>query len=304
MFHNTRFFSILLVPAFLTGCSINRIAVNSIGSSLANSSGSVFASDNDPQLIRDALPFSLKLMETLLAESPENSDLLLATCSGFTQYAYAFVEQEARELEDDDYRASEEGMQRARKLYIRARDYGLRGLDVTNPGFQEALRADPAAAVATTTKADVPLLYWTASAWGALISLSIDEPATIAEIGLMESLIYRAYALEPDYDYGAIHGFLITYEMSKSGGDPPPEKLAREHFNRAVALTRGQSASPYLSLAEAVSVPNQDRAEFEDLLRQALAIDPDIRMEWRLINTIMQERARWLLARIDRIFLD
>jgi predicted anti-sigma-YlaC factor YlaD len=304
MFHSRSIISLCLLPIFLSGCSINRIAVNSIGSALAEGSGGAFASDNDPKLVRDALPFSLKLMETLLAESPDNPDLLLATASGFTQYAYAFVEQDARELEDEDYRASEKEFQRARKLYQRALEYGLRGLEARHPGFANELRTDPRAAVARTTTDDLDLLFWTASAWGSLISLSIDDPATIGEIGVMEALIYRAYALDPDYDSGAIDGFLITYEMTKSGGDPSPEERARAHFARAVALSDGLNAGSYLSLAEAVAVPNQDRAEFEALLQQALAIDPDARMEWRLANTIMQEKARWLLERADRLFLD
>lgn len=304
MFHPRSIISLCVLPFFLTGCSIKRIAVNSIGSALADGSGGTFASDNDPELVRDALPFSLKLMETLLAESPENPDLLLATASGFTQYAYAFVQQDARELEDDDYRASEMEFQRARKLYHRALGYGLRGLEAKHPGFGNEIRTDPRAAVARTTTDDLDLLYWTASAWGSLISLSIDDPATIGEIGVMEALIYRAYALDPDYDSGAIDGFLITYEMTKSGGDPSPEERARAHFARAVALSDGLNASPYLSLAEAVAVPNQDRAGFEALLQQALAIDPDARMEWRLANTIMQDKARWLLEQADRLFLD
>ncbi|PYI84479.1 MAG: hypothetical protein DME26_13235 [Verrucomicrobia bacterium] len=34
-------------------------------------------------------------MESLLAESPTHKALLFATSSGFTQYAYAFIRQEA-----------------------------------------------------------------------------------------------------------------------------------------------------------------------------------------------------------------
>jgi len=296
--------SLLLTSLLLTGCSINKMAVDSIGNALAGSSSSVFASDNDPELVREALPFTLKLMETLLAESPENTGLLLAACSGFTQYSYAFVEQDAQFLEDEDYRASEKGMDRARKLYLRARDYGLRSLDSVHPGFSSGLRTDPAATVAMATLDDVPLLYWTAASWASAISLSIDDPATISEMGLMEALIYRAYALNPDYDTGAIHSFLITYEMTKTGGDPTPEERARTHFAKAVALSDGLSAGPYLSLAESVSVPNQDRREFERLLNQALAIDPDAREDWRLVNLILQDRAHWLLDRSDRLFLD
>ncbi len=295
---------LLSAGAFLTGCSIKQIAMDSVGGALAESSARVYASDNDPKLVRDALPFSLKLMETLLDESPDNKELLLATTAGFTQYSYAFVEQDAFILEDEDYRESEKEIQRARNLYLRARDYGLRGLEAAHPAFSAGLRADPESTVATATIEDVDLLYWTAAAWGSAIGLSIDDPSTIGEMGLMEALIYRAYELNPDYDFGAIHGFLITYEMTKSGGDPSSEEKARAHFERAVDLSSGLQAGPYLSLAEAVSIPNQDRTEFEQLLNQALAIDPDTRPEWRLVNLVMQDRAEWLLSRTDRLFLD
>jgi len=53
-----------------------------------------------------------------------------------------------------------------------------------------------------------------------------------------------------------------------------------------------------------VSVSRQDRPEFETLLHRALAIDPDARPEWRLANLVVQRRARWLLSRVDELFLD
>ena len=304
MFHQFRIPILVSTGVLLAGCSVRQIAMDTIGGALAESSTRVYASDNDPKLVREAFPFSLKLMETLLDESPENKDLLLATSSGFTQYSYAFVEQDAKVLEDEDYRASEKEIQRARKLYFRARDYGMRGLEAAHPGFTEGLKVDPEGTTAEATREDIDLLYWTAAAWGNAISVSVDDPSTIGQLALMEALIYRAYELDPDYDHGAIHGFFISYSMTKSGGDPSPEEKARAHFERAVALSGGLQAGPYLSLAEAVSIPNQDRNEFEQLLTQALAVDPDARPEWRLVNIILQERAEWLLSRADRLFLD
>jgi hypothetical protein len=40
------------------------------------------------------------------------------------------------------------------------------------------------------------------------------------------------------------------------------------------------------------------------LLHQAMAINPNGRMEWRLNNIIMQHRAAWLLSREDDLFLE
>lgn len=78
---------LMLVPA----CSLRTIAVNSVADTLARG-GDTFAADPDPELIRDAVPFSLKLVESLLAEVPKHRGLLLTACSSFTQYAYAFVD--------------------------------------------------------------------------------------------------------------------------------------------------------------------------------------------------------------------
>src|SRR5512141_2125806 len=110
------------------GCSIKRYAINQVGNALSGS-GTTFASDEDPELIKAAVPFSLKLMESLLAESPQHQGLLLAAASGFTQYAYAFVQPEGEELEGKDLDAAWAVQNRARKLYLRARNYGLRGLE-------------------------------------------------------------------------------------------------------------------------------------------------------------------------------
>ncbi|HEY8995299.1 MAG TPA: TRAP transporter TatT component family protein [Lacunisphaera sp.] len=287
--------------AALAGCtSVNRMAVNKLGDALAGG-GTVFASDGDPELIRDAAPFSLKLMESLLAENPRHAGLLAAAAGGFTQYAFAFVQQDADELESTDLAAATARRIRARGLYLRGRDYGLRGLEVAHPGFAAALRADPKAAVAACRAENARLLYWTAAAWAAAIAATKDDTQLIADLPAVDALIERALAVDEAWDAGAIHTFLITYEMSRAGAHP--EERARRHFERAVALSDGRQAAPCVAFAEAVCIQQQDRTEFERLLRQALAINPDERPEWRLVNLIMQRRARWLLGRIDELFL-
>ena len=293
---------LLLAGLLGSGCSVKKMAVNLLGNALA-SSGSTFASDEDPELIKAAVPFSLKLMESLLAESPRHQGLLLAASSGFTQYAYAFVQLEADQLEATDFAGAEAMRSRARKLYLRALDYGLRGLDTSHRRFSQELTEDPQSAVQRARKGDLPLLYWTALAWGAAISVSKDDPYLVAKIPQMEALIDRALELDETYADGAIHNFLITYEMSREGAPGDPADRSRHHFQRAVDLSGGRLASPFVALAESVSVQEQDVEEFDRLLSQALAVDPDADPDNRLINLIMQERARWLLSQRDVLFL-
>jgi len=293
---------LLLLPALTSGCSIKRYAVNQVGNALA-SGGSTFATDEDPELIRAAVPFSLKLMESLLAESPRHRGLLFATSSGFTQYAYAFVQQDADELEDKDLTAANALRVRAKRLYLRARNYGLRGLETSHRDFEVRLRAQPRGAVRGLRKADVPLLYWTAVSWGAAIALGKDDPPLLAEIPQMEALIDRALELDEACGAGAIHGFLITYEMARQGAPGTPAERSRRHFERAMALAHGQQAGPLVAYAEAVAVQQQDLKSFESLLREALAVNPDAKPEYRLVNLVMQRRARWLLGKKEDLFL-
>lgn len=216
----------VLVAGLLAGCSLRNLVIDKTGDALA-SGGSSFAADDDPELIRDAAPLSLKLMESLLAERPNHRGLLFATASGFTQYSYAFVQQDAEALEDNDLAAAAALRERAQRLYRRARDYGLRGLDVSHPGFSARLRADPQAAVRVARPPDVPLLYWTAASWAALMSISKDDPEVLADLPVMEALVDRALALDEAYDHGAVHTFLISYEMVRQGGPGDPELRAR-----------------------------------------------------------------------------
>src|ERR1043166_4986087 len=255
-----------------SGCSIRRYALNKAADVLAES-GATFASDDDPELIKTAAPFSLKLMESFLAENPRHPGLLAAAASGFTQYAYAFVQEDADEAEPGGLAAAEALRARARRLYWRAERYGLRGLEVKHPGFGKALLANPKATVRTATKADVPLLYWTAASWASAISLSKDNPEIIGQIPAMESLIDRALDLEESYGNGALHTFMISYEMNRPGVAGDPVARARKHFERSLALSNGTDASPFVALAEAVTIQKTDVKEFESLLNRALAID-------------------------------
>jgi len=121
---------------------------------------------------------------------------------------------------------------------------------------------------------------------------------------VVEALIDRALELDEKFDNGAIHSFLIAYEGSRQGAQRSSEERAREHFERAIQLSAGSQAGPLVSMAENVCVPKQERKEFQSLLEKALAIDVDAKPEFRLVNLVMQRRARWLLDRAGKLFVE
>lgn len=284
------------------GCSIRGLAVDGLADSLT-STGDVFASDSDPELIRDATPFALKTIESLLAEKPEHRGLLLAACRGFAQYAYAFVEIEAEQLEDTDFDAASRGYERALQLYTRGRDYCFRSIELEAPGVIERLKTEPETALESFGVDQVPVLFWTGAAWGGAISIGQDRPDLVADLPAVQALMSRVLALDEAYDSGAVHGVLIALEaMPEAAGGSVDQ--ARHHLDRAVDLSRGRSAAPYVTFAESVSVPAQDWREFRDLLQRALAIDPNEEPSLRLANILAQRRAEWLLTRTEILFLD
>ena len=113
----------------------------------------------------------------------------------------------------------------------------------------------------------------------------------------------RAIALDPAWHNGALHELFITL-------DSLPEALggnadrAKDHFTKAVDLQKGLSPGPYVSFATGVMVANQNRAEFERLLKAALAIDPEKDPSNRLATLVTQKRAQALLDQIDTKFVD
>lgn len=291
----------LLSLALLPGCFLRRAAIGGLADAIADSD--VFASDDDPELVRDALPFALKAIEALRQASPEDPDLALAACRGFTQYASAFVEADADVVEADDWEEAERLRERALNLYLRARDYGIASLELDFPGIGDALRRRPTEAAARLGRGALERAYWTGAAWGSAVSLGLDRPEVVADVDAARALLRRVLELDEDFGQGAIHEAFIAIEALPElmGGS---RERAREHFERAVELTDGKSASPYVSYATKVAVREQDRAEFERLLASALAIDPDAVRERRLSNRIDQRRARHLLEDADTLFLD
>ena len=286
------------------GCSIKKMAVNKVGDMLS-SSGSTFESDEDPELVAAAIPFGLKLYEGLLAETPKHTGLLLAAASGFTEYSYAFVDLKAEEVKEDSLDKANALTERARKLYLRAHGYGMRGMEAKYPGFGAALDNDAVTALKRVRKTEVPMLYWTAASLGLAISTSKGSPEMIAQLPLVEMMVNRIVELDEAFDNGAVPEMLITLEAARSGVKLEDQEAAmRKHFDRAMEISKGKRAGTYVSFAENADELAQNAAAFKSMLAPALAIDVDADPTTRLANVIAQRRARWLLVHQSDLFLE
>jgi predicted anti-sigma-YlaC factor YlaD len=293
--------ALTLLCASALACSPRTLALRGTADALSAPTVGTFARDDDPELVRDATPFALKTMESLADDHALDNHvgLRIALASGFTSYAYAFVQQDADSAEDKQPALARTGRARARRLFLRARGYGLDGLRIAHHITLDQLRGgddDRKKALAQVGKEEVPLLYWTLVPWAAAISLNKRDLELVGDVPVIAALLDRAFELDEPFDLGALHEFALAFDSARPGGTTP--EAQKKHYERAAALQKGLKISAQVSYAESVLGPAQEKAGFERLLKEALAFDADApaARDYRLANLIAQRRARYLLA--------
>jgi len=291
---------LLLAALPLASCSVRGYAAAKVGDALA-AGGASWSMEDDPELVRDALPFALKTMESLAAEAPRHAGLRLGLCRGYVGYAGGFLEPEAEAVESQSFERARQLRLRAERLYVRALRYCQQALDLGFKGAGGELDTAPDTALARVGKGGVETLYWTGVAWGSAVSLGLDHPERIAQLPTVRAIFERALALDEGFDRGSLHEAMLVFDSMPAMMGGSAER-ARAHFDRAIELSGGLRASPYVTWARSSAVARQARREYRETLGQALAIDPDGSPPDRLLNLISQQRARTLLARIDDFF--
>ncbi|MDR2494016.1 MAG: TRAP transporter TatT component family protein, partial [Spirochaetaceae bacterium] len=202
----TKVFSVLLIGLLAGSCSINKIAMKSVADTLTSGgSADVFSSDPDPELVGDALPFAVKLYESLLSSNPAHEGLIVTTGSLFIMYANAFVQGPAETLPASRHEERDAAKQRAKGLYLRGTAILSAGLENKYPGFGGAYQAGTFdTLLSKMKKADVPLLYWTVAGTLAAFSLDPFDLGLGVKIPELTAMIRRAYELDPDFNRGAL----------------------------------------------------------------------------------------------------
>ena len=294
-----------LTAAVLAGCSLDRLATRTVTDLVSGEGGDdVFASEQDPRLVGDALPFALKLYELLLSRAPDDPGLQLATGRSFVAYANAFVQRPAEQMPvtEIDLRISE--LQRAKLHYLRGRDYLLAGLELRHPGFA-ALFAYPDGmdqALAMVGAASIDYLYWTAAACLGALSTDPFDMQLLVTAPYAAKMLHMVTDWDERYQGGAAHDILIRYYAGTAAALGGGMERATEHFERAVAASGDKRTGPYLAMA-GVAIGQQDPELFRSLLGDALAIELDV-AQYRLQNTLDQQYAAWLLDHMEDLFVE
>jgi len=286
-------FAIAALALVLSACSPTALIKRSLGDELAKQGQS---QEEDPGLAREASAFYLKLSESLLADTPDNLKLAEAVGAGLSQYSYAYVAFEAERLAAKDAQGAYRINERAKRLYLRAHRHAMRALELSSPGFGAKLAHPDAKQWPLISQDQVGLAYWAAASWGGYISLSKDAPDAVADFPLAYRLATLAWKANPNYGNGGLSSLMGSFESAQPGGSLVK---ATQYFDAAITISQGKNAGPYIAKAEGIALAQGEREAFEILLKKAIETSdkhPD------LSNTLMRERAQWLLQTADDLF--
>ncbi len=271
-----------------SGCA-NRIKI-SLAQSLVADVAKATERHDDPALVVQSMPAFLLLLEGLIEENPRNADLLFTACEAYASYATLI------ELNDKE---------RAHKSYGRAKEFGFRALQ-THQKIAPLLDT-PLGEFSTITDLlrprDLPLVFWTASAWGGWISTNLESMAALADLPKVIHLMEWVIGVDERFKHAAPHLFLGVYYAALPpmlGGQP---ERALHHFDRSYELTEGKSLMVSVLKARYYARQIFDQTLHDKLLREALNSEtaPDA-SELLLQNELAKNMARHLLEESDAFF--
>ena len=284
-------FMTLTIPmmALLVGGCV-RMALHMSPALIPRLADSIFE-ECDAALAKDALPADLKLMEGLLKSDPKNEQLLNALCMGFAGYANLFVEDEDPE--------------RASRLYVRARNYGLKALGLSGVSSEKSNSKEVflLSSLKTVDDDDIDALFWMTLSWNAWINLNLDKPLALAQLGQAGACLDTLLRIKPDYYYGApyvLKGTIAAAMPGLLGGNAESAKAA---FEKALQLGERKLFLTHYYYAKYYAVRVQDKALFTKLLREIEKGIPNQLKGACLINSVIQKKAKKLNDISEDLFL-
>lgn len=329
MNRKTVFISIILI-FLVSSCSIRKIVFNNVAKTMAPSYKQkerealrvkklreqgievpnpmlVFLAEEDVELVASVFPIVIKTYEMMMLQDKTHKELSMMTGEFYVMYANAFVETPATFLPDTEYDKKNDGFVRARKLYLKGRDLLLNSLELSLKGSKKVLNSSDEKAIDETlekcTIEDIETLYWAGVASLAVFALEPLNTETSHLVYAGKAMLERVCAIDDSFNNGAAWEVLAKFYAGAPESLGGGEGKARSAYNKALELSKGMSASIYVTYASSFCVPKQDSVGFDEAIKKALSIDASLQPENRLMITLSQNYARWLKAHKDDFIL-
>ncbi len=258
-----------------------------IGGKAADTLAAAILNQDDPALVESGVPAYLLLLDGLISQSPDSVALLSAGAQLFALYGSRFSPPD-----------------RAVTLTGKARRYGERAICLAHEPACDWEGVDYATLVTeleSVGEKDLDALYSYAVSWLSQLDATSEDWTAVAELPWVEAVLERALAIDESYENGALHGYLGILNSLRPpalGGEPD---VAREHFERAIALAGGRDLSIKVEYARRYARLVFDQELHDRLLAEVLDAPVDA-PRMTLFNVLAKQEAQTLLASSKEYF--
>ena len=270
--------------AFLSGCSVAATAAAGISDNLSVA----IVNQPDPELVGDALPAYLLLIDGFVLTEPDNASILGAAAQLYTLYGTALVADEAR----------------AAAFTERAKEYGDRALCAKvfrTCNLSELNFDDYVAAVGKIGPSASEALYSYCVGNLSFIRTHTDDWKALADLPKLEKALEHLLSIGAAQRAGNVNtylGILNTLRPEALGGQP---ERGRAYFEEAIELTDGRDLAVKVEFAKGYARLLYNRELHDQLLNDVLAADVQ-QPGYTFFNRLAQEQAVELLATADDYF--
>lgn len=271
-----RLSTLLLVLVFGTGCS-------SLTESIGDSFSSAMLNQDDPEIMRDAIPAYLMMVDALIDGSPDSTGMLLAGAKLYGAYGSSFVNEEKRKQ-----RMSSRALGYAKRAFCEELEDSCLVLDKPLDDFMLVVNDE-------ADEDEVPVMYGLAAAWAGWIQAHSSDWVAVGQIPKVKALMQKVLSYDETWDGGNAHlylGVLAAQVPPSLGGKPD---VAKAHFEKAIDISKGKNLMAKVFYAQFYARLMFDQELHDNLLKEVLAAEttaPNL----TLINTLAKRQAEQLLA--------
>lgn len=263
--------------------------------------------EKDPELMAGFFPTAIKMYEILHYQNPTHQGLASMTGSLYVMYANVFIQHKADMMPLEQLDLQQREIARAKMHYLRGRDYCLKAFEMRYPGFTANLMSGDETkfneSLSLLKKSDVSNAYWAGAGWLGAFGVDPLDTGILPTIRGGVALLEKAAALDSEFNAGAIWEILCAFYAAAPadfGGNPERAVYA---YEQSLKISGGKTIGPYLTYAQSFCIPNQDIDGFDKAIEKALSINPDDNPSTRLATTISHEKAEYLKAHRDDLFI-
>lgn len=243
---------------------------------------------DDPETIKKGLPAYLILMSSMIKGDPDNPDLLESGAKLYGAYASGFTDSEESK----------------RVLANRAYEYAGHAMCIRDTRFcnvDQLSYFEFEKILESIEKPQAEHLFVYVSSWAGVIEANSSDWNAVAELPKVKAGIQCVLEIDETVSNGNAHLYMAVMESvlpPTLGGKPD---LAKQHFDRAIEISKGTNQMAKVLYAEKYARMLFDRALHDALLQQVLAAETGSK-DQVLVNALAKQRAAVLLKDADDYF--